>query len=141
MSRPNYLLRGALALVGAVIVFLGLNVGLGGIQTMGWQGGAVPFITVTDPAVFAVRDNHIRFIAGVWLGVGVLMLVASVLFQQLRAVVVAITAMVFVGGLMRFSGGNMALLFSIDVLPSLVFELIAMPLIGLWAWRAERAMP
>lgn len=138
MTKPNYVLRGVLALVGAVIVFLGLNVGLGGIQTLGWQGGAVPFFAVTDPAVFAVRDNHIRFIAGVWLGVGGLMLAASVVFQQLRTVVIAITAMVFVGGLVRFSGGDLGLLTSMDVAPSLVFELVAMPLIGLWALRAER---
>lgn len=138
MTKPNYALRGVLALVGAVIVFLGLNLGLGGIQTLGWQGGAVPFVTVTDAAVYAVRDNHIRFIAGVWLAVGLLMLGASVAFQQLRTVVVAITAMVFVGGLVRFSAGNMAVLMSMDVAPSLVFELVAMPLIGLWASRAER---
>lgn len=138
MSKPNYLLRGVLALVGAVIVFLGLNVGLGGIQTLGWQGGAVPFFDVTEPGLYAVRDNHIRFIGGVWLGLGILMLAASVAFQQLRTVVVAFTAMVFVGGLVRFSGGNMQVLLGMDVLPSLVFELIAMPLIGLWAWRAER---
>lgn len=138
MSRPNYLLRGVLALVGAVIVFLGLNVGLGGIQTLGWQGGAVPFISVTDPAVFAVRDNHIRFIAGVWLGVGLLMLAASYAFQRLRTVVVAIAAMVFVGGLVRFSAGDPAVLTGMDVAPSLVFELAIMPLIGLWALRAER---
>lgn len=138
MSKPNYLLRGVLALVGAVIVFLGLNVGLGGIQTLGWQGGAVPFLDVTEPGLYAVRDNHIRFIGGVWLGLGLLMLAASVAFQRLRTVVVAFTAMVFVGGLVRFSGGNMQVLLGMDVLPSLVFELIAMPLIGLWAFRAER---
>jgi hypothetical protein len=138
MSKPNYVLRGVLALVGAVVVFLGLNVGLGGIQTLGWQGGPVPFLSVTDAAVFAVRDNHIRFIAGVWLGVGLLMLAASVAFQQLRTMVVAIAGMVFVGGLVRFSAGNVAVLTSVDVAPSLVFELAAMPLIGLWAARAER---
>lgn len=138
MSTPNYALRAVLALVGAVIVFLGLNVGLGGIQTLGWQGGAVPFVAVTDAAVFAVRDNHFRFIGGVWLGLGLLMLGASVAFRQLRGAVVAFSAMVFVGGLARFSG-DLGVLMSLDIAPSLVFELVAMPLIGLWAWRAERA--
>lgn len=137
--KPNFVLRGVLALVGLVVVFLGLNTGLGGIHTLGWQGGAVSFIEVTDPAVFAVRDNHFRFIGGVWLGLGLMLLAASVAFAQLRPIVVALTAMVFVGGLVRFSGGAQVPL-SADVLPSLVFELVAMPLIGLWAWRAERSM-
>lgn len=139
MARPNFLLRGVLAIVGAVIVFLGLNVGLGGIETLGWQGGAVPFVEITDPAVFAVRDNHFRFIGGVWLALGLLLLAASVAFRPLRSVVVAFAGMVFVGGLVRFGAGNPAVLLSADILPSLAFELVAMPLIGLWAWRAERA--
>jgi hypothetical protein len=139
MTHPNYLLRGVLALVGAIIVFLGLNVGLGGIQTLGWQGGAVSFVEVTDPDVFAIRDNHFRFIGGVWLGLGLLMLAASVAFQQLRSVVVAFAAMVFVGGLARFSGGSLPVLLSIDVAPSLLFELVAMPLIALWTMKADRA--
>ena len=137
MNKPNYLLRGVLAVVGAVIVFLGLNVSLGGIQTLGWQGGAVDFVRVTDPGVFAVRDNHFRFIGGVWLGLGLVMLAASVAFQRLRSVVVAFTAMVFVGGLTRLSG-DLSVLTSLAVAPSLVFELVAMPLIGTWALRAER---
>jgi len=35
MARPNYLLRAVLALVGIAIIALGLNVGLGGILTLG----------------------------------------------------------------------------------------------------------
>jgi hypothetical protein len=53
----NFLLRGAIALVGAGIVLLGLNVGLGGIQTLGWQGGAAPFFAVTDAPIFAMREE------------------------------------------------------------------------------------
>ena len=109
--RPNYLLRAVLAIVGAVIVFLGLNVGFGGIETLGWQGGAVPFVTVTDPAVFAVRDSHIRFIGGVWLALGLVMLAGSVAFERLRTVLIALTTMVVVGGLARFSG-DMSILLS-----------------------------
>ena len=66
-TNPNYLLRGVLAVVGAFIIFLGLNVGLGGVQTLGWQGGAADFLTVTNAAVFDVRDSHVRFIGGIWL--------------------------------------------------------------------------
>lgn len=40
-TSVNHLLRGVLVPFGAVIIFLGINVGFGGIQTLGWQGGAV----------------------------------------------------------------------------------------------------
>ena len=138
-TNVNYLLRSVLALVGAVIVFLGLNVGFGGIQTLGWQGGAVDFFAVTNEPVFAVRDNHIRFIGGVWLGLGLLMFAGSVAFQRLRTVLVSLTAMIFVGGLARLSGGDVAVLLGGNVAPSLVFEIVLMPLLGLWFTKAERA--
>lgn len=137
-SHPNYLLRGVLALVGAVVIFLGLNVGLGGIQTLGWQGGAVDFFTVTNAPVFAVHDNHVRFIGGVWLALGLLLLAGSVAFRRLRPVLVALTAMIFVGGLARLSG-DLSLLFTAEIAPSFVFEILVVPLLGLWFTRAERS--
>lgn len=138
MEKRNYLLRGVLVLLGAVIVVLGLNVGLGGIRTLGWQGGTAEFLTVTDPAQFAVRDNHIRFIGGVWVGAGLLVLVGGVCLRQLRSVLVAIAAMVFVGGLARLSALDPALLLDPAILPSLAFELVGFPLLGLWVWRTGR---
>ena len=137
-TSPNYLLRIVLAAVGAAIIFLGLNVGLGGIQTLGWQGGAVNFITVTDAQIFAVRDNHIRFIGGVWLALGLLMSAGSLAFQRLRPVLVALTFMIFIGGLARLSGGDPALLISADIAPSFLFEIIIVPLLGFWFTKAER---
>ncbi len=137
-TSPNYLLRIVLAAVGAAIIFLGLNVALGGIQTLGWQGGAVNFITVTDAQIFAVRDNHIRFIGGVWLALGLLMSAGSLAFQRLRPVLVALTFMIFIGGLARLSGGDPALLTSADIAPSFLFEIIIVPLLGFWFTKAER---
>ncbi|MEO6015264.1 MAG: DUF4345 domain-containing protein [Devosia sp.] len=138
-ARPNYVLRAAIAIVGAFVVFLGLNVGLGGIQTLGWQGGAAPFLDITDASMFAVRDNHIRFIGGVWLSLGLLMLAGSIAFQQMRSVLIPLTAMMFVGGVVRFASGDFATLFSVSLVPSLIFEIVVAPLLGLWIWKAERA--
>lgn len=125
MMRHNYLLRAVLALLGLVVVFLGLNVGLGGIRTLGWQGGAAEFLSVTDPAMFAVRDSHIRFIGGIWLAIGLTLAAGALWFERLRPVLVAITALVFVGGLIRLGGPLPP-----DVLPSLALELIGFPLLG-----------
>ena len=132
--KRSYPLRAVLALLGLAIIVLGLNVGLGGIQTLGWQGGATVFFNVTDPAMFAVRDSHIRFIGGVWLAVGLTLLSGAVWLRQLRTVLVAVAGMVVVGGLTRLVGPLPG-----DVLASLGLELVGFPLLGWWVWRAERA--
>jgi len=137
-TSPNYLLRGLLAVVGTFIIFLGLNVGLGGIQTLGWQGGAADFLIVTNAAVFDVRDSHVRFIGGVWLALGLLMLAGSFAFQRLRSVLVAVAFMIFIGGIARLSGGDLTLLLSPDIAPSFLFEIIIVPLLGVWFTKAER---
>lgn len=135
MTRPHYALRAVLALAGVAIVLLGLNVGLGGIQTLGWQGSG-HFLTVTDAAIYDVRDNHIRFIGGVWLAVGLVMLAGAVALTRLRLVLLAIVGMIFVGGLARLSAGDIGLLAGGAVGPSLILELIGFPLLGLWIARA-----
>jgi hypothetical protein len=139
-TSRNYLLRGVLAVVGTFIIFLGLNIGLGGIQTLGWQGGAVDFLTVTNAAIFDVRDSHVRFIGGVWLALGLLMLAGSFAFQRLRSVLVALTFMIFVGGIARLTGGDLTLLLSSDIAPSFLFEIIIVPLLGVWFTKAERPL-
>jgi len=125
------LLRPILFLSGVAIIWLGLNVGLGGIQTLGWQG-ARDFLAVTDAATFAIQDNHTRFIAGVWTSVGVLFIAGAFALTQLRAVMIALIAMIFIGGLMRLTQDDTSLLFSGAIAPSLIAELILFPLLGLW---------
>ncbi|WP_299292846.1 DUF4345 family protein [uncultured Tateyamaria sp.] len=131
------LLKSLLLLSGAAIIWLGLNVGLGGIETLGWQG-AGDFVQVTDPGTFAVQDNHTRFIAGVWTCVGVLFVAGAFALQRLRTVLIVLIGMIFVGGLMRLTQSDMALLMSRDIAPSLVAELVLFPLLGLWIARATR---
>jgi hypothetical protein len=130
--RRHLILRAVLALIGAVVVVLGLNVGLGGIRTLGWQGGAVEFLTVTDPGLFAIRDSHIRFIGGIWLAIGLTLAAGAIWLERLRPVLVVIAALVFVGGLTRLSGALPS-----DVLPSLALELLGFPLLGWWVWRTK----
>lgn len=127
----SYLLRSILFLSGIAIVWLGLNVSLGGIKTLGWQG-ADDFISVTDPEIFVVQDNHTRFIAGVWMALGLIMIAGSMALQKMRSVLIACIAMIFVGGLSRFSGGDFMLVFGEDIAPSLLAELVIFPLVGYW---------
>lgn len=136
--KSSYLLRLVLALTGCAIVFLGLNIALGGITTLGWQGGGTSFVTVADPVQFAIHDNHVRFIGGVWLAVGLVMLIGSIAIQQMRQTLIVMTGMVFIGGLSRFSALDPDVLLSAAIAPSLVLELVLIPLLGLWISKAEK---
>lgn len=129
-------LRAVLLLTGLAVVFLGVNVGLGGIRTLGLQGGT-EFLTVTDAAIYAVRDSHVRFIGGVWLAAGLVLLAGAVALERLRTALIAVTAMVFIGGLARFSGFEPGLFGSMSILPSLLLELVGFPLLGLWIARTR----
>jgi hypothetical protein len=129
------LLKAILAIVGFGIVFLGINIGFGGIQTLGLQGDG-SFISVTDPTLFSVRDSHVRFIGGVWLGVGLLFIATAFRLQQLRGTLLAAIGMIFVGGLARLSAPDLAPLMGADLLPSLLAELLLFPLLALWIVKA-----
>ena len=56
----------------------------------------------------------------------------------LRPVLVALSAMIIMGGVARFSSGDFTVLLSGDVAPSLIFELAVMPLLGIWFLKAEQ---
>lgn len=134
------LLKAILALVGLGIVFVGTNIGFGGIQTLGLQGDG-PFIEITDPALFSTRDSHVRFIGGVWLGVGLLFVAAAFRLHPLRNAVLAAIGMIFVGGLARLSASDLGPLMGADLLPSLLAELLLFPLLALWIVKATARPP
>jgi len=133
-NHPSSLLRTVLVGAGLVMVVLGLNVGLGGIKTLGLQ---VPgeFFQVTDATLFASQDSHVRFLGGFWLGAGILMCAGSVFFDRLRSLLTAICAMAFLGGMMRLSAHDPSIVLGQSLLPSAVAELMGFPLLGLWISR------
>lgn len=129
-------LRFALMAAGAIVVYLGLDLGLGGMRTLGWQGSS-DFIAVTDPARFAVQDNHARFIGGVWLGVGLILFLGSFDIARFRTALIAMCALVFVGGLMRLVSGDISTILSMNILPSMLAELILFPALGYWLSKTK----
>lgn len=133
--RPVRVLNVVLVLLGAAIIFLGLNIGLGGMKTLGWQ---LPndFIMVTDPAMFQIQDSHIRFVGGVWFGVGVVFVLGGFALVALRTTLVTLCFIVAGAGLFRFSAMDMGVLLGADIAPSLLLELIGFPLLGWWIWRS-----
>lgn len=133
MTQSKFL-NTTLVLVGLAIMFLGLNVGLGGMQTLGWQTSET-FITVTDETVFRVQDSHIRFIGGVWFSVGAIFFLGGFMQDTLRTTLVILCAAIGFSGLFRFSGMSGGAVFSAAIIPSITLELIAFPLLGWWLLR------
>jgi len=130
------LLNAVLVLTGAAIIFLSLNVGLGGIRTLGWQGSQ-DFLNVTDLAAFLTRDSHVRFIGGVWFGVGALFMAGGFALEKLRQTLIALCAVIAFAGLFRLSALNMDTILSAAIAPSMILEFLGFPLLAVWLVRTR----
>ncbi len=124
-------LNAVVVLVGAAIIFLGLNVGLGGIKTLDWQSSQ-DFVTITDAAVFDMQDSHIRFLGGVWFGVGATFLIGGFALRAFRQTLVILSCMIAIAGLFRLSSMDLDVIFSAAITPSLALELVGFPLLAWW---------
>lgn len=126
-----------LALVGIGIMLLGINIGIGGIQTLGWQGPR-DFIIISDAAAFHTQDSHIRFVGGVWFGVGGVFLAGALALERLRPTLIILCGIIALSGLFRLSATETTALFSLAIVPSLAFELLGFSALGLWLSRPLR---
>lgn len=133
--KQNLTLRILIFIVGAAIIGLGLNIALGGIQTLGWQNSG-DFFSVTNMPTFRVQDNHFRFLGGVWFGVGATFVLGSFALDRLRPVLVALCGIIAIAGLFRFSAKDIMVIFSFDIAPSLMLELVGFPLLAWWLMRS-----
>jgi hypothetical protein len=134
------LLNSVVVIVGVAIIFLGLNVGLGGIQTLGWQATR-DFISITDAATFHVQDSHIRFIGGVWFGVGAAFLIGGFAMTRFRPTLIILSVVIAIAGLFRLSGMDSGVIFSTAIAPSIALEFIGFPLLAWWLTAsAKRAV-
>lgn len=124
-------LKIVLFLGGLFIVLSGLNIGLGGIQTLGW-GGQKDFLTITKPTDFSIQDSHVRYVGGLWLGIGLLFLVSVFRLVQFKSFLLFSFVLIFLGGVLRLFQGEPETTFRLPVLGSLLGELIVMPLLFYW---------
>jgi hypothetical protein len=130
MNKKN-LLNLVVVIVGAAIIFLGLNVGLGGIKTLGWQTTR-DFVAITDAAIFYAQDSHIRFIGGIWFGVGAAFVIGGFAMRTFRPTLIILSAMIAIAGLFRLSGMDSDVILSAAIAPSITLELIGFPLLAWW---------
>ena len=134
---PLTAFRVVLVLAGALVVFLGLNVALGGIPTLKWLGER-DFLAITDEAQYRLIDNHVRFFGGLFAATGLFLIFAASDPVGYRQAILLVFAAIFAGGLARFSAPDMSVVFEQEIVGSLAAELVLMPVLALWLSRLRR---
>ena len=107
---------------------------------MGWQG-STDFLQVIAEHEFLIQDNHTRFLGGVWTGVGMLLLVSAFNPKRFHPILNFVFAIIFLGGLARFTTMRSEVVFGPDIIGSLLAELILMPVLLLWVSRVVNRSP
>jgi hypothetical protein len=130
-------LRVVLILAGIVIIFTGINTAFGGMLTLGWQGQTT-FFEITDQHSYLVQDSHIRFLGGLWMGIGLLFIVASSHVERYQSALKFALVLIFLGGLARFSQMQLDITLGKDIVGSLAAELVGMPLLYFWLSRTVK---
>jgi hypothetical protein len=120
-----------LVVLGLANIVLGINTGLGGLETLGWQGDAA-FFQVTDGHLYLIRDSHTRFYGGLYVAIGVFLIVAATNTRRYRTGLYLVFGMIFAGGLARLSVLSADVILDPDLTTSLIIELIGMPLLAIW---------
>ncbi|MCH8031573.1 MAG: DUF4345 domain-containing protein [Bacteroidetes bacterium] len=119
-------LRVVLVLTGAFIVYTGIDIAFGGMRTLGWQVPG-PFFDVTDQHTFLVQDSHFRFLGGVWLPMGLVLLMGATNLKRYAPVLKLAFVLIFAGGLARISQPD--ILFDPAIMGSFIAEVVGMPVL------------
>ena len=120
------LLQITIALAGFVPVGAGL---LGGLLGSAMTG---------DPAASISIDSHIRYLSGLLLGIGLAFWECIPQIEQRGSRIRVLTAIVFLGGLMRLIGVITVVLPGGGMVFGLCMELVVTPLVCLWQRRVAR---
>lgn len=112
-------------------IFIGINVGFGGILTLGWQG-QTRFFEVVDEHSFMLQDSHIRYFGGLYAGIGFFLILASTNLRKYQSSLTLVFALIFAGGLARFTMMRPDIMFGKELIASVLTELILMPILCFW---------
>jgi hypothetical protein len=91
-----------LVVLGALNALIEMNVGFGEIARLGLQGDS-RFFQVIDEQAFLVRDSHIRHSGGLYGGIELFMILAVTNLKRYRPALNLVFALMFIGGLTRFT--------------------------------------
>lgn len=123
-----------LVLLGAFAIILGLDFGLGGIETLGLLGLS-DFIEATDNLEYGIQDSNIRFFGGMLGALGLFVIFAITDLPKYQQALRFVFVIIFAGGLARFTAGDMDVLLSLDVIAALSIELGLMFILYFWLGR------
>lgn len=124
-------LQTLICLVGLSFVLVGLDVGFGGLDTLGLQGRG-RFFAVINETGFLVQDSHQRFMGGFFGSAGLFLAVASWRLREFHLPIKVLLGMTIVGGLIRLSAGQGMSVFSPELLPATLSELVLIPVLFIW---------
>ena len=133
MATP--LLRVVLGLTGLALAVIALNTALGGAGTLGWQFPSGT-LTAADPLDAARHDNNARFFAGVFVALGLVIASGALRFSQMRSAIVVSLLATAIGGAFRLLQSGYSPVTDTQLLPSLIAELVAAPLLAYWVARS-----
>jgi hypothetical protein len=132
--------RTLLIMLGALNIFIGINIGFGGILTLGWQG-QTKFLEVTNEYGYLMQDSHIRYFGGLYIGVGLFLLLAVTDLRKYQPALNLVFFLIFMGGLARFTMLRPDIIFGQDIIGSLLAELVLMPIFYIWLSKIVKSAP
>jgi hypothetical protein len=87
---------------------------------------------------YLVQDSHIRFLGGLWTGIGLLFVVASGNVERYQSALKFAFVLIFLGGLARFSQRQIDITFGTEIVSSLLAEFVGMSLLYFWLSRTVK---
>ena len=102
---------------------------------MGWQGVSA-FFDVSNEHAFLIQDSHVRFLGGVWIGAGLLFLLAAADIRKYRDALNVVLALIVLGGFARLTQLHPQVTFGPDVIGSFIAELVGIPVLYWWLSKA-----
>ncbi len=133
-------LKAVLIVLGLYGLFISIDFGWGGFATLGWQG-STDFLQITDSARYGVQDSHFRFLAGAFSVVSAFVIFAVTDLQRHQKTLNLIFALIFVGGVTRFTSANFGVLFGTEIIVALFAEIGLMLILYVWLRRVVSRLP
>ncbi|WP_246725570.1 DUF4345 domain-containing protein [Beijerinckia sp. L45] len=104
----------------------------------GMLGGLLGSTMTGDPVASLSIDSHIRYLSGLLLGIGLAFWECIPQIEHRGPRIRLMTAIVFLGGLMRLIGLIAMGVPGGGMIFGLCMELVVTPLVCLWQWRVAR---
>ena len=134
-KKKHIALRIILGLAGVYIILSGINIAVGGMPTLG-LGGQKDFFEVTNMQPYLIQDSHIRFVGGVWMGIGLFFLLSVTDISRYKKQLLLACILIFIGGISRLFQAHPEITFGKFIIGSLLAEIVGMPILYTWIYKS-----